>query len=109
MSPAQQCEESPDYFMHTQDEHDPWLEFDLGSAQRVSAVRVDNRTDCCSERTAPLVVEVSTDHQKWRAVARRDAVFSSWLGTFSPTDARWVRLRLDKQAPLHLTGVRILR
>jgi hypothetical protein len=108
-SPAQQCEESPDYFVHTQDERNPWLEFDLGSPQRISAVRVNNRKDCCSERSTPMVVEVSTDEHTWRAVARRDAVFSSWLAQFPATNARWVRLRLDKKAPLHLTGVRILR
>jgi hypothetical protein len=108
-SPAQKCDESPDYFFHTQDERNPWIEFDLGGVQRISAVRVDNRKDCCSERSAPMVVEVSSDEHAWRPVARRDTVFNSWLATFAPTGARWVRLRLDKQAPLHLTGVRILR
>lgn len=108
-SPKQQCDDSPDYFFHTQEEANPWVEFDLGSPQRISAVRVDNRKDCCVERAAPMVVQVSTDDHNWKTVARRDAVFTSWLGNFSPTNARWVRLRLEKRAPLHLLGVRILR
>ncbi len=108
-SPKQQCDDSPDYFFHTQEEANPWVEFDLGSPQRISAVRVDNRKDCCMERAAPMVVEVSNDERSWKTVARRDAVFTSWLGNFSPTNARWVRLRLEKRAPLHLLGVRVLR
>jgi F5/8 type C domain-containing protein len=109
VSPKQDCADGSDYFFHTQDEQSPWIEFDLGSSQRIRGVRVINRKDCCGERAVPLVVEVSTDQSRWKTVARRDAVFSSWLAEFAPVDARWVRLRLEKRAPLHLAQVRILR
>ena len=109
-SPDQECQDTPDYFFHTQQEADPWVEFDLGSKARFSAVRVDNRQDCCKERASPLVVEVSSDQQKWKTVAQHEGVFSSWRAEFAPTEARWVRVRVaNKLAILHLAHVRILR
>jgi hypothetical protein len=108
-SPLQECPDGTDYFFHTEEEQNPWLELDLGSTQQISAIRVINRKDCCAERAAPLVVEVSTDHKVWKLVARRDATFSSWLGEFAPTPARWVRLKLEKRAFFHLARVRVLR
>ncbi len=108
-SPAQTCEESPDYFVHTQEQANPWVEFDLGAAHTISAVRVINRKDCCTERIAPLVVEVSTDQNNWKSVARHEAMFSNWLASFPPTNARWVRLRVDRTSLLHLHAVSILR
>lgn len=109
-SPDQDCADTPDYFFHTQQEAEPWVEFDLGSKMRFSAVRVDNRKDCCMERASPLLVEVSNDQEKWKPVARHEGVFGSWLGEFAPTEARWVRLRVaSKLAILHLAHVRILR
>ena len=108
-SPEQECPEGPDYFFHTLDEPAPWVEFDLNSAQQISEVRVDNRKDCCTERAAPLIVEVSSDHQKWQIVARRDSGFTSWLASFAPVRARWLRLRLDRRESFHLKRVRILR
>jgi len=45
-SPAQSCDEGPEYFFHTQEEASPWIEFDLQAPQTFSAVRIDNRKDC---------------------------------------------------------------
>jgi hypothetical protein len=108
-SPEQECSESPEFFFHTQDEQSPWIEFDLGSVQSISGVRADNRKDCCVDRAAPIVVEVSSDQQHWRRVARRDTSFTSWLAKFSPVQARYVRLRLESHNPFHLQHVRVLR
>lgn len=108
VSPKQECADGSDYFFHTQEEQSPWIEFDLGSSQRISGIRVVNRKDCCGERAAPILVEVSTDQRRWKAVARRETVFSSWLAEFAPVDARWVRLRLENRESLHLAQVRIL-
>jgi len=107
-SPEQECTQSPDFFFHTVEELRPWLEIDLGSAQTFSAVRVENRRDCCMERAVPMVVEVSSDQKHWRTIARRDAVFSSWLAKFAPVSARYVRVRLEKRESLHLQRVRVL-
>lgn len=108
-SPQQECAQSPDFFFHTQEELKAWLEIDLGSELTFSGVRVVNRRDCCAERAAPLIIEVSSDQQHWRKVARRDAVFSSWLAKFAPVSARYVRVHLEKRESLHLQRVRVLR
>ncbi len=109
-SPQQGCSETPEYFFHTQQEANPWVEFDLGATSRFSAVRVDNRKDCCTERASPLLVEASSDQEHWKALARHEGVFSSWRADFAPTNARWVRVRVEsKQGLLHLARVRILR
>jgi hypothetical protein len=106
-SPDQVCPESPAIFFHTKEEKEPWIEFDLGSAHQIAAVQVDNRPDCCAERTIPLVVEVSDNHKKWKPVARQEADFKTWRPSFAPTKARWVRLRVDRTSFLHLARVRI--
>jgi len=106
-SPAQECAESSAIFFHTKEERDPWIEFDLGSERRVSTVQVDNRADCCSERTIPLVVEVSDNHKQWRTVARQGTEFKTWRATFASVKTRWVRLRVARVSFLHLARVRI--
>jgi hypothetical protein len=108
-SPQQECADSPEFFFHTEEEQAPWIEFDLGSAQQISGTRVDNRKDCCVDRAAPMVVEVSSDQHHWQRVARRDATFTSWSAHFTPVRARWVRFRLEQRTSLHLQHVRILR
>ena len=107
-SPNQECAESHDFFFHTNEEQKPWLEIDLGREQRFSAVRVENRKDCCTERASPLVVEVSSDQSHWHRVARKDSTFTSWLAKFAPVTARYVRVRIDKRESLHLQRVRVL-
>jgi len=108
-SPQQECSESSEFFFHTDEEQSPWVEFDLGSAQEIAGTRVENRKDCCIDRAAPMVVEVSTDQHNWKQVARRDATFSTWSAHFAPVRARWVRFRLEQRTVLHLRNVRILR
>ncbi|HEY0464813.1 MAG TPA: discoidin domain-containing protein, partial [Polyangiaceae bacterium] len=95
-SPAQQCAENNGFFFHTNEEANPWIEFDLGTAQKVSKVVVENRSDCCADRANPLVIEVSTDQKHWHKVARHDGEFTSWQAQFTPTQSRYVRLRLLK-------------
>jgi hypothetical protein len=108
-SPAQKCAESPNFFFHTQEQNQPWLEIDLGSAQRFSSVKVVNRQDCCSERAIPLILEVSSDGQKWQQLARKNELFTEWRPQFQPVEARWVRLRIPKKGILHLTSVDVYK
>jgi len=109
-SPEQECPGNTGYFFHTgENDHSPWIEFDLATLQQVSSVRVENRQDCCFERALPLAIEVSLDHKRWQEVARRDAEFSSWHASFEPVQARWLRLRVLKRSTLHLHSVRIYR
>jgi hypothetical protein len=107
-SPAQTCPENLNFFFHTVDEAKPWIQIDLGRPERFSRVRVVNRKDCCAERAAPLMIEVSTNGKDWKEVSRNPVTFTNWLAKFSPVDARWVRLRADRKTMLHLAQVRVL-
>jgi hypothetical protein len=108
-SPQQQCGDNNDFFFHTQEEQDPWIEIDLGKAMRFSGVRVMNRRDGFFDRAVPLVIEVSNDRQSFREIARRPTSFSSWLAEFPQTKARYVRVRAANRTILHLATVRVLR
>jgi RHS repeat-associated protein len=44
---------------HTNNEHQPWWQVDLGSVQQIGTVRLWNRTDCCSDRLSNFWVLVS--------------------------------------------------
>jgi RHS repeat-associated protein len=44
---------------HTNIEHQPWWQVDLGSVQQIGTVRLWNRTDCCSDRLSNFYVLVS--------------------------------------------------
>jgi hypothetical protein len=106
-SPAQACSQSPDYFFHTEEEDRPWLELDLGKLQHISAVSVENRKDCCGDRAVPLLIEVGTDRERFKQVARKDEAFDSWKATFGPLPARYVRVRAARRTMLHLARVRV--
>jgi len=102
--PRTQCE---GLLFHTQEERNPWVEFDLGSVVSVRRVEVRNRADCCGERAIPLVVELSTDRQSYSEVARADDAFSEWIAKFSAQPARYVRLRVPRKSMLHLEAVAV--
>lgn len=106
-SPEQGCEESPYYFFHTRTEANPWVEIDLGGRVTFTKVHVDNREDCCYERAVPLVLEVSDDRTRWTTLASRKQVFHGWTAELAPTTARFVRLRVEGNGPLHLQAVRV--
>jgi len=108
-SPEQECSNSPQFFFHTTEEDQPWIVIDLKSSQRFSAVRVRNREDCCTERAAPLVVEVSSNQNTWKQVARREDTFTNWYQSFDPVTARYVRVRAAKKTSLHLSRISVLR
>jgi hypothetical protein len=96
-----------DVFFHTQQEQNPFIEYDLGSQKQVRRVDVTNRSDCCQERAIPLLVELSDDRKQWREVARRAETFRSIKLSFAPTEARYVRLRAADDTWLHLEKVAI--
>jgi hypothetical protein len=107
-SPEQDCQENTGFFFHTAHQDSPSIEFDLGETKKISSVIVQNRFDCCADRAIPLVIEVSENHADWREVKRRTTEFETWRAQFTPTRARWVRLRVARGTILHLARVRIL-
>jgi hypothetical protein len=106
-SPSQECSEVR-YFFHTREEKEPWIEFDLEKERNVQSVKVANRNDCpyCPERAVPLAVEISSDHETWTEVGRKDQSFENWELTIA-RKARWVRFRSLKKTFLHFRQVRI--
>jgi hypothetical protein len=107
-SPERRCTWLKSYFFHTREEQGPWLELDLLREQQISRVQVINRKDCCTERVAPLVLEVSSDRTHFREVMRKNEAFEEWQARFAPVRARWVRLRVARRSFLHLADVRVL-
>jgi F5/8 type C domain len=107
-SPRQECPGGENYFFHTGQETDPWVMFDLGKERHISAVEIDNRLDCCTERAVPLAVAVSTDKRSWREVARRTTEFTNWRESFDSVRVRYVKIHVPQpSAILHLSRVRI--
>ena len=106
-SPQQSCDDSPYYFFHTRVEGNPWVELDLGGPVTFTRIRVENREDCCYERAVPMVFEVSNDHTKWDQLGWRKQPFTSLTLDVPPTTARYLRLRVKGQGPLHLKSVRV--
>ena len=94
-------------FFHTNEDAQPWVEFDLLAPTAFSEVYVRNRTDSVPDRAVPLVIEVSDDETNWRAVARRDDTFRTWTASFPTLTARYVRLRVDRRSYLHLEIVEV--
>jgi hypothetical protein len=92
---------------HTDQQQDPWVEFDLGAPKPIHSVEIRNRRDCCQDRNVPTLVEVSLDAAHWREVARSDEEFSSWTAKFPRTTARFVRLRVPRQTYFGFARVEI--
>jgi hypothetical protein len=89
-------------FFHTEEEDEPWVQFDLGAGARFAHVELTNRSDFGSDRAFPVVIESSDDAKKWKKLARRDSPYSTWRADFSPVTARFVRARVLKRTWFHL-------
>jgi hypothetical protein len=98
---------STELFFHTNEESSPWVEFDLGPPALIRSFTIKNRSDCCSERAVPLVVEVSQDQSHWKEVARRNEDFRQWTSKITPQNARYVRIRALRKTWLHLENVHV--
>jgi hypothetical protein len=94
-------------FFCTNEDVEPWLKIDLRRSQQIGGATVVNRGDCCVERAPPLIIELSSDGQQWREVARTTDKFRTWKVSFKPSQARYVRLRSLRRTFLHLKDVRI--
>lgn len=96
-----------DIFFHTNNEPEPWIEFDLGVPTSFSRMLVQNRRDMGASRAVPLLVEASDDQKTWRKVIERKETFNAWEPTFPAQVARYVRLRVAKKTWFHLEAVEV--
>jgi hypothetical protein len=94
-------------FFHTEEDQNPWVEFDLKKSRDIGRIEVVNRTDYGPELAIPLALEVSNDAKNWKQVARRDEPFIEWTAQFKRVKARYVRARVLKRAYFHLERVSI--
>lgn len=102
-----ECGGKTDILFHTRQEHEPWFEYDFGAPIAFSSLMVRNRSDCCADRTVPLVVEVSNDGQSFTEVTRREAQFATWSPSFTTQHARYLRLRVARDSILHLEAIEV--
>jgi hypothetical protein len=91
---------------HTQEEDQPWLKIDLGTARTIRQVVVVNRSEY-GERAVPLLIETSMDGHAYAQVASTDKTFGTWSASFAPTQARFVRLKATRRTLLHLNEVEV--
>jgi len=94
-------------FFHTNREQAPWVELDLGEPTLIGRVDVQNRRDCCRDRSFPLAIEGSLDGQEWQELGRQTEPFSKWTLEFEPTKARYVRAKALKRTFLHLESLEV--
>jgi hypothetical protein len=96
-----------DILFHTKLEKNPWFEYDFGAPLAFSSLTIRNRSDCCADRVAPLVVEVSNDDKTFHEIARHADEFSTWRPSFDTQHARYLRLRVARESILHLEAIQV--
>src|SRR5262249_11325021 len=67
---------------HTDQQWDPWVLIDLLEPRVIDKIVIENRIDCCRERTVPLVVEALDENMGAIRIGRTDAPFSKWIVQF---------------------------
>ena len=103
---------------HTNGEATPWWEVDLGSEQRIHAVRLWNRTDCCADRLSNFHVLVSRTPMTGKSLATLLADSSvtrvqvtgaaGRVSTLMPAaSGRYVRIQLAGTNVLSLSEVEV--
>jgi hypothetical protein len=91
-------------------QNDPWLVIDLGQPVAVKRIVTYGRGDCCFEQSLPLTLEVSQDGTTYAALATRSRPFSQyepWSVRRTNLVARFVRLRVQRRAPLVVSEVEV--
>lgn len=104
------------YQFHTDLEHQPWWEVDLGSVSRIEEIKLHNRSDNSQDRAGRFVISASLDGKTWQELHRQDdrIVFGNGLEGLSLSlairgrvDARQLRITLLDKTFLHLDQVEI--
>jgi hypothetical protein len=93
--------------VQTKTENGPWVEVDLQKTRKVGAVVLRNRHDCCQDRGVPMVVELADEDRQWTVVASRNKKFDTWKARFTPTEARYVRIRSTARTAIGLREIQI--
>jgi hypothetical protein len=105
---------------HTEKDHQPWWQVDLGAVVDIDRIEIFNRTDCCSDRLRDYYVFISStpfEHRTVEETVRDPNVFASFQQeqAQSPTTVaigrrgRFVRIQLTAEEQfLALAEVRVI-
>ena len=98
------------FSFHTDTEKNPWLIVDLGTVQKIRALKIENRTDVAMDRTKNMHVWVSSDKKSWKEVFATVEAKLEWTISVNPAQkARYVKIGLlGDRATFNLKGVKIL-
>ena len=101
-------------FFHTGLDDKPWWMVDLGASYPVSGFEIHNRADCCQDRAASLVIQVSSDGKTWNEVyANKGKAFGGEMSgdplkvNIKEVSTRYVRVQLPTRNYLHLAEIRV--
>lgn len=95
---------------HTNDEPAPWWEVDLAGQFDVVSLEIQNRTDCCADRLANFMVQVSpTAIDANTPIAARNTNLTQALYKLPiNTRGRYVRITRTTPGPLSLAEVKVV-
>lgn len=103
-----------DFAFHTDNELNPWAKIDLGTANNVTTVEIENRPG--EHRTEGLIMSVSEDGQTWEEAWRATSWISTWIVPVAHFDAgatvpgrriRYIKLETKGDSPRPLLLKRV--
>jgi len=109
---------APDYAFHTQEENQPYVRFDLGTAREIYGLVITNRQFCCQDRAVGLTLWISENGIDWKKSWEAHSVKEKWEVVLESSSMgakvtggklRYMKLGLtsDKPQYLHLNHVEI--
>ena len=96
--------------VQTNVEDSPNVVIDLQDRYWIDSVKVYNRVDGWFDDCLPLVVELSSDGQKWDEIGRREDHFGTsppWVVNGRGKPANFVRVRVDRKSYLALSEIEV--
>lgn len=103
------AEHNRNFSFHTDLEHNPWVELDLGAIYVLHNIVVFNRKDLCQDRAYTLQVAISNDKMDYEIIHKGFIPFKERIefNLNSLKTARYVRLSIDGFNYLHLSKIEI--
>ena len=103
------AEHNRDFSFHTDLEHNPWVELDLGSIYVLYNIVVFNRKDCAQERAYNLQVAISNDKVNYEIIHKGFIPFKEKIefNLDNLKTARYVKFSIDGFNYLHLSKIEI--
>ena len=103
------AEHNRDFSFHTDLEHNPWIELDLGAIYVLHNIVVFNRKNACQDRAYTLKIAISNDKVNYELIHKGFIPFEEKVefNLGSLKTARYVKLSLDDFNYFHLSKIEI--